>query len=472
MNSQSEQVPAASLETLGKYRIEGVLGEGGMGVVYKGYDPLIDRRVALKTIRKELLAGAAGEDLMARFRREAIAAGRCTNAHIVTVFDYGEDQGIPFIAMEYVEGRELKDFLRDGRRFDLDAVLNIVTQVLDALDFAHSCGVVHRDIKPANVILVADTYVKVSDFGIARIDDLELTQSGMMVGTPLYMSPEQFTGQAVDHRSDLYSTGVLLYELLAGERPFPGGSVTEITAQVLNETPPDVRRLNVEVPAAVAAAVGRALEKDPGDRFQSAREFAQALRRAPREPSGPPVADGADDATVLASPPGAVDERPGSAAQPGTLPGEVLRQAEEALTSYIGPLARILVRKAAAQTDSVEELYRRLAARIPSEEERSAFLRKSASGASGAPGSSPGRTAVTGLTGGTSASAFDAETLKLVENELAAYMGPIAGVLTRKASRGSATLEQLAQQLASHITGEDERAAFIRRVVSAVATDR
>lgn len=298
---------------LGKYDIRRELGQGAMGVVYEGFDPMIGRRVALKTVKRDQLESTEANEILARFRREAQAAGRMTHPNIVAIYEYGEDQnagGIAFIAMEFVEGRELKDYFDCEERFPLPEIVRIMGQLLDALDYSHRQGVVHRDIKPANIILLADGTVKVADFGIARIESSNLTQAGSVLGTPSYMSPEQFMGQTVDGRSDLFSAGVVLYQFLTGEKPFTG-ALTTIMHKVLKEEPPAPSVLNVQVPRLFDAIVRRALAKRPDERFQTAREFAAALRGtvAPAEAA-------AAEATMAVGSDGTLLTRDAAAGQP------------------------------------------------------------------------------------------------------------------------------------------------------------
>ena len=287
-----------TLTKLGKYLIRRELGKGAMGIVYEGFDPVIERTVAIKTILPAQLNSAEVKDVLARFKREAQAAGRLNHPGIVAVYDYGEvvaeddstmvagpngqpgeGERVAFIAMEFVKGRELKDYFDGSERFPLKEVERIMGEILDALDHAHSKGVTHRDMKPANLIMLADGKIKVADFGIARIETSELTQAGTVMGTPSYMSPEQFMGQTVDGRSDLFSCGVILYQFLTGEKPFTGNTTT-IMYKVLREEPLPPSTLNLTLPAAWDAVVKKAIAKNPADRFQSAREFALAIGSA------------------------------------------------------------------------------------------------------------------------------------------------------------------------------------------------
>ena len=275
---------------LGKYTIRRELGKGAMGVVYEGFDPSIERIVALKTVRADQLGGEDAPEILARFRREAQAAGRLTHPNVVAVYELSEDAGTTFIAMEFVKGRSLKEYLEQHTRFTTPQLARIMTELLAALDYSHRNGVVHRDIKPANVMILEDGTVKVADFGIARIEQSNLTQTGMILGTPSYMSPEQFMGQTVDGRSDLFSAGVILYELLTGEKPF-SGSATTIMHKVLQEEPLPPSTLNVQVPRPFDGVVKRALAKRPDERFQTAREFAGAIKAAVEGREAPAASD-------------------------------------------------------------------------------------------------------------------------------------------------------------------------------------
>jgi tRNA A-37 threonylcarbamoyl transferase component Bud32 len=265
---------------LGKYELKREIGRGAMGVVYEGWDPMIERRVAIKCIRQDQLDSSEAEEILARFQREAKAAGRMSHPNIVAVYEFGHENNLYFIAMEYVEGRELKDYFDKHERFPLSEVVRIMTQLLDALDVAGRKGIVHRDIKPANIIILPDGTLKIADFGIARIESSQLTQTGAAIGTPTYMSPEQLLGQPVDGRSDLFSAGVVFYQFLTGEKPFTGERATTVITKVLSENPAPPSSLDLTLPASFDAPTRKALAKKPEDRFQTGREFAQALKVA------------------------------------------------------------------------------------------------------------------------------------------------------------------------------------------------
>lgn len=268
----------ADIENLGRYEIRRELGRGAMGVVYEAYDPMIKRRVALKTIRADRLSPDEAATIVARFRREAEAAGRLHHPNIVSIFDFGEDGGTSYIAMEFVEGRDLKARFDAGERFSTADAVALTAQVLDALQYSHEHGVIHRDIKPANVFVREDGTVKVADFGIAHLESSSLTQAGSVMGTPSSMSPEQVLGLPVDARTDVFSTGVVLYQFVTGERPFGGAQSTTTMQKVLKEDPLPPTTLNVQLPDLMDEIVRKALAKKPEDRYGSAAEFAKALR--------------------------------------------------------------------------------------------------------------------------------------------------------------------------------------------------
>lgn len=271
---------------VGRYQIEKVIGRGAMGVVYSAFDPQIGRRVALKTVSPP--EGARPEEIAearARFVREAQAVGKLLHPHIVTLFDVLEERGHLYIAMEYVEGPLLDHFCTKGSLLPLEQAVHLVSQGLSALAFAHKHGIIHRDIKPANLMVVDGRSLKVMDFGVARQPGAQITQEGTVVGTPHYMSPEQIEGKPLDGRSDLFSMGVVLYELVTGERPFPGEAISTVIYRILSENPQPPRALNRDVPELLNRVILKALAKKPADRFASAAAFQEALARSldPRE---------------------------------------------------------------------------------------------------------------------------------------------------------------------------------------------
>jgi eukaryotic-like serine/threonine-protein kinase len=273
-------VPMTTLAKAGRYEIVGELGRGAMGVVYKATDPVIGRTVAVKTIKLSAEGtGLTRPELLARFQTEARAAGLLTHPNIVVVFDAGEEDGLYYIIMELVEGRSLQALLDDGHSFPLPRVLRIMEQACSALQFAHERNVVHRDIKPANLMLTGDDTVKVTDFGTAKILQFgTVQQTAHVMGTPSYMSPEQVKGRAVDGRSDIFSLGVMLYEMVAGEKPFPGQNITTVIYKIVNEEPVPPKQVNPTVHPGISAVVMRALAKDPDTRYQSCREMLEDLR--------------------------------------------------------------------------------------------------------------------------------------------------------------------------------------------------
>ena len=261
---------------VGKYEIRGTLGKGAMGVVYQGYDPILDRTVAIKVVEKESLDPEEAPEMLARFKREAQAAARLNHPGIVSIHDYGETDACVYIAMEYIKGTELKKFFERQERFDLPRIVRIMSEILDALEHAHRNGVVHRDVKPANIMITEEGRVKVADFGVAHIESSSLTKTGTPIGTPAYMSPEQHQGLHVDGRSDIFSAGIILYQFLTGERPFTGGIYT-IVQQILKQDPVLPSEVNFSIPRELDAVVSKALAKRAVERFGSAREFSEVL---------------------------------------------------------------------------------------------------------------------------------------------------------------------------------------------------
>jgi serine/threonine-protein kinase len=284
----------SDLKSLGRYAIKGVLGKGAMGLVYDGHDPQLDRRVAIKTIITRNLDEATAKHYAMRFKREVRAVAKVNHAHIVQVYDFGTEGDLAYIVMEYIQGKELKDAFDANNRFDLATIFRIMEELLAALDFAHQAGVIHRDIKPANVMLDAGGHVKLADFGVARVNDPdaegEKTRVGAIIGTPSYMSPEQTQGAPIDHRTDLFSAGVMFYQLLTGKKPFEGNGFA-LQKKIIQDDPVWPSLL-IEVPDTFDRVVARALAKEPDHRYPSAKKFADDLKRLAegKQPEAPGLA--------------------------------------------------------------------------------------------------------------------------------------------------------------------------------------
>ena len=277
--------PASDLKRLGRYDIETVLGKGAMGIVYAGNDSRLHRKVAIKTILKSALDEDTAKEYSMRFDREARAVARLNHPNIVQVYDFGEEGDIAYIVMEFIKGRELKDFFDAKERFDLKESVHIMCELCDALHFAHEAGVVHRDIKPANVMIDSNGRVKLADFGVARITDAdrnaaEKTQAGVVIGTPAYMSPEQLEGAEIDRRTDIFSAGVVLYQFLTGEKPFTGTGAWTIAKKILHDDPPRPSSIHNTISPLFDAVVSKALAKKVEARYQTARELEIALKNA------------------------------------------------------------------------------------------------------------------------------------------------------------------------------------------------
>jgi serine/threonine-protein kinase len=267
---------------IARYEIIDELGRGAMGSVFRARDPAMDRTVAIKTILTAALASEQANEFRQRFYREARAAGALAHPGIVSVFDVGEDEGVPFLVMEFIDGQTLADAMKKGERSSLDRVCEIGQRIAEALGYAHSHGVVHRDIKPANILLTSrevygEERPKITDFGVAKLTAGEATTSGQLLGTPAFMPPEQFTGATIDGRTDLFSLGVILYWMSTGEQPFPGETMTAVSYKIVHTEPVPPGKLNPAIPGPLQAVILKCLAKSPFDRYQTGEELAQAL---------------------------------------------------------------------------------------------------------------------------------------------------------------------------------------------------
>jgi serine/threonine protein kinase len=509
-----------SPERLGKYPLLGIIGTGSMAVVYKSFDPEIGRAVALKTIRHELLDDEI-ENFPARLRIEAAAAGALTHPCIVRTYEYGEVDGYAYIAMEYVEGHSLRDCFESQVRFNTDQAINIVSQLLKALQYAHLHGVWHRDVKPANILLVTDGLIKITDFGIARVESLNLAQTDSIMGTPGFIAPEMYLGEEFDQRVDLFAAGVVFYQLLTGVAPFVG-TPEKIMFKVCYETP---------LPASVVArqsslqpfdgVVLKALARRPEERFANAAEFLEALSLAqaggpvgtdqtvivPRR-SAQPAGGSTDvnetvivarqlaqpnaDETVLVPRRSEPDnseytlirpvatEYPSPLTEPLPQPpvlepvaveapaspsqwidAQELSQIEKQLARFVGPIAGIWVRSAARESRDLVSLIQSLAAKFSEPADHDAFLRSFGviPAATATPRRPDADTKSTHADGGVP---LTAEYIERAARLLAVHMGPIATVLAKRAAQPGSSQEQFADTLASHLGDDRERARFLR----------
>ncbi|CAH2602707.1 Non-specific serine/threonine protein kinase [Rhodovastum atsumiense] len=426
-----------SPDHIGRFRVLGVLGRGAMGVVYKAHDPRIERTVAIKLVRADLLDGDSRAQSLARFRNEARLAGRCVHPHIVAIHDYAEHEGNPFLVLEYVEGRDLGRAFPRGTRLAPATLRRIALPVLDALGHAHGLGVIHRDIKPANILLADKAGLKVTDFGISRALATDATMTSALVGTPCYMSPEQCLGGAVDARSDLFSFGCVLYELLAGRRAFAADTPLATMHRLIHEPPAPLSDLRPELPPALVEVVERALRKRPEDRFADAGAMARALEALP----GDIAADAAGDTTVVTAPPSFA----------GTLDPPTLTTIERRLAHHVGPMARHHLRHALAASASPEDLCARLVALLPDAGEQRSFTREMRDLLS---------------TGG-----LDEATIATVRSALTQVLGPVAPLLLRDLLARSPDLDTLMQGCLRHIPRTAEQESF-RRLLGPVARRR
>ena len=459
------RVVASALPTapalLGRYQVVETLGRGAMGVVYKGYDPLIARSVALKTIRKDLLDQDHLGESIERFRNEAMASGRLNHPGIIAIHEYGEHENTAFIVMEYAPGDSLAGYISRRTSIRLDEIGGIMAQILDALGYAHDNGIIHRDVKPGNVIVGPTGRIKVTDFGIARINSSTLTQTGMIMGTPSYMAPEQYVGLAIDQRADVFSAGVLLYELLTGIKPFAGATHT-VAYKICHEPHRPPSQVNAGLPGSLDAVLSRALAKKPEARFSSAREFAAALSSViqhhemhSQEPTV--IRTGA----ATAQPSGKTGE-PSSLDLTGWQPG-ALSAIEEALAPYVGPLARTLIKRHAARSFSLAEFQETLSRAIDDPVDRAGFLEISkpvfdllgqrAVAAASPMGTTVAGEAVTAVT--------EAQRIQAVA-DLTLFLGPIAKVLVRKAAPNSPHAGALYVRLSEHLGSQTEKSQFLK----------
>ncbi|GAA4340237.1 hypothetical protein GCM10023165_20070 [Variovorax defluvii] len=490
--------------SVGPYPIRGVIGSGAMGMVYLAHDPAIDRPVAIKTIHRRLLeTGDDDPSVAARFRVEAKAAGRLTHRNIVQVYQFGEDNDCAYIVMEYVAGRNLRDYIHSPRKLEIGQVLCLMGQLLDGLHYAHERGIVHRDVKPANLLIADDGRLKITDFGIARTESSNLTRGSSVIGSPGYIAPEQYTDREVDRRVDVFSAGVLLYQMLSGSTPF-AGTDEAIMYKIVYEAHKPLREL-MDDPALAPfdAVLDQALAKDPAKRYPTAlamRTALLALADAPLPDALPPeivlpprlrstgakaaaakerdspsgrgassVPSMPDPATTPLSP-----SRPqpvtGPASGPPSVPvptgwdTQALAGIERELAEHIGPVARVLVRRAARGLTSLAAVRQAVAFAIVDFEARERFLAKGASPTGTGNGVGTVATSVTRFrpgTSGTSGTAVNAAPAGAPMREgdvdkaaaaLLSSLGPISRIVARRCAAKSETREQFVAHVLEQLT--------------------
>ena len=484
--------------SIGKYEILDALGAGGMGTVYRGFDPTLERMVAIKIVHLERVADIAPQDLAERFRNEARAVARLSHPGIVTIFDYDDQDPVgAYIAMEYVRGCGLDAYVQQRERLHLEDAVSAVQQTLGALAYAHRQGVIHRDIKPSNLLITREGLVKITDFGIAKISARAQTQTGMLVGTPQYMAPEQYMGGVIDQRCDVHAAGAVLHELLTGAPPYTG-TAAQVMYQVCYETPKPVSAADATIPKVFDAIVAQALAKRAADRFASAEHFQQALTAAwqsqspkplaaalspgaraiaaavSRQPATPPPLaltpapraspPPAPSAPERAAPPAAAapPARPATGGRPaaGNLTREQLAEVESQLMPLLGPVTPILVRDAAATTATKQELYQLLATHLHSPEERRRFLLGGEHAPAGA-ATRPGAADLHADSGLIAGRPLTPEATQRAGQLLARYLGPVAAFVTRQAAQAAADEAQLYSLLAEKVHDAGERERFL-----------
>jgi len=443
---------------VGKYRIDRVIGRGAVGIVYKGHDEQIDRPLAIKTLRREILDDMTSSDEpLRRFAVEARSAGRCLHPNIVTVFDYVEQDGAPYIIMEYVDAGTLENVIRTGTLLPVRQVGEIMAQLLFALGHAHSKGVIHRDVKPANILCPSAASIKVTDFGVAHVDSISLTKSGGLggVGTPNYMAPERFLGRPADARADLFSAGVILFQLLTGARPFVATDMPELMAKLMNDVPPSIPSFRPELWIGIDALVQRALARNPEDRFQSAEEFIDALNGAVEASavhSEPPL-----DLSKLSNPSPKEPQASGgekdrlNLTMADKLAPETIEALGRSLAWSLGPMAKLLVTRASKESENVDSLLSTLTRAIKTETEVALFRRaaeqtlRQDQGIAGA---------LIGLT-------VSSAEVRAVTEALIPMMGPMARMIVLRQAETAVGREDFYRRLADYIPEKADKAKLL-----------
>ena len=453
------------LKSIGKYEIVDAFGTGGMGTVYRAFDPTLERIVAVKLLQLDTQEVSPAE-MSERFRNEARAVARLNHPAIVAIFDYDDqDPAGPYIAMEYVNGCALDEYVRQRSAPHLEDAISAMLQVLSGLEYAHRHDVVHRDIKPSNLLITRDGMVKITDFGIAKIGPRSQQQTGLLIGTPQYMAPEQYMGGHIDRHCDVHAAGVVLFELLTGRAPF-SGSAAEVMHKVCYQTPPAVSAANPKIPAAFDSVVARALEKKPENRYASASEFGDALRSNWMLISNHPASATLSQqarliTTTMRRVPVAV--RP---ANPTRAPDPDATRGPAPPPLAVSGGRRVQASRGPETTPVVRTVVEAPPVSSPSPAPPISTPPNSTRPTSTPPNS----TRPQSNTGQSTLAAWSREQLAEVERQLTQIVGPLAKVLVRSAASNTANRQQLYAMLADHLHTPEERRRFLAGEAAAAAT--
>ncbi len=439
---------------IGKYRIDHIIGQGAVGIVYKGYDEQIEREVAVKALQPMILADlTSSADALRRFATEVRSAGKCLHPNIVTVFDYVEENGAPHIVMEYVPAGTLENVISSGAYLPIRQVGDLMTQILLALEHAHQKGIVHRDVKPSNILCHSASSIKVADFGIAQINTLNLTRTGKygIIGTPHYMAPERFLGRPDDARGDLYSAGVIMFQLLTTQRPFQATDTHELMNKVINDMPAQVRSFRPELSPSMESVIQRALARNPKDRYQTAKEFLEALRSVLKSDANDtkPTLDLTLYSTTTNISVGPGSSRPSmSQTMAEKLSPGTLTALEQALARSVGPIAKVVVRRAASEAHDANQLLNELSKSLKTDHELQSFR----------------QVAEEKLIqdGGLAAVQIEAEVgpaeTQAVVAALLPLLGPVAKTLVQRLTKSAVGRDDFYQRLAKHVPKPEDMA--------------